>query len=699
MAQDRRSFLAILGSAAAAASIPARWSAHLLGPLDSAVKRDVRAWLDHSQEFGRLDSEKLSRALKHRDNMPPGHIKIASGARWQFVGPQDTLEPTPRIDFGEFPTTGRINAIAFDPSKLGTWYAGSSNGGVWKATNALRTSDPEWKPITDSWPILCVSSIAVDNSGQNVYVGTGDCPASGTLAMGVMKSPDAGTSWTNISPSGFSGSRISRVAIHPDSQSTILAAEFEPGGSIWISPDGGSEWKSVASSAASWLCIEFGVASNGKRSCYAIDTAGALSRSDNGGVSWTQLSTPVKATGTNRPQIACSPLTPGTLYLFSPADAKIWSHSDYGNGSPSTWTDITYNYGDILGQATTYNYCMACSSTTMNVEKKTDVLYVGAFGVWQMVLGTSKWYGVETSYPKTKTKDSNFHPPGHADMHALTISPFDPNMILIGNDGGVYSAQYGPIGFVVIAVNKNLAVSEVYNAAFAKSDPNTLLAGMQDTGTAAPNGSLTQWAHVGGGDGGSCVISPANSAVQFATSDFYDDHVLLYTTNAWKDSQAILSTQVKSPNATSLLIAKESPYIAPPLLLDPFNSNLLYVAGRYLYRFTISTGKWENRLGSQPLASKWEVKSVAIASTDGKTGNLIYTGSKVGEVWMSSDSGAKWTQITGNLPKTTGSNVTEVFAVSVNPKNANDVLVALHKSSGDGGLVWRCSDTTAASPN
>ena len=614
MRQDRRSFLARLGSAAAASLVPVRWDALALEDGDAQQRAEERSWLDNSRELGRLDLEKLKRALRHRDNMQPAKLKIAPGASWQFVGPSDILETKPAI--GQFPTSGRINAIAFDPSNRGTFYAASSNGGVWKATNALTTSDPAWQPMSDNWPILCVSSIAVDNTGQNVYVGTGDCPSSGKLAMGVMKSTNAGVAWSNVSDPFFAGSRISRVAIHPDSQSTILAAEFEPNGSVWVSTDAGTTWTSVVFSVAGWLCIEFGVASNGKRSCYALDKTGALWRADNGVAAWnqwSQLSTPVKATEKNRPQIACSPLTPGTLYMFSPADAKIWSHNNYGNGAASTWQDITYDYADNLTQATGYNCCMACSSTTLNVKKSADVLYVGAYGVWQSVIGSGKWYGVESSQAKN-LKDATL--PGHADMHALAISPFDPSFFLIGNDGGVYSAQYSFLGVVVIPLNKNLAVSEVYKAAYSTSDTKTILAGMQDTGTAASAGNLSQWTHVYGGDGGSCVINPTNSMVQFATCDFYSDLELVYTPDAWKSSNPLLSTKSKPVNATTKLIVAENIEhiknwfsIAPPLLLDPFNLDLLYLATSYLYRYKISTEVWDSQLGKQKLSSKGMVKA------------------------------------------------------------------------------------------
>jgi hypothetical protein len=391
------------------------------------------------------------------------------------------------------------------------------------------------------------------------------------------------------------------------------------------------------------------------------------------------------------------------LYIFSPSDKKIWSHNNYGNGAASTWQDITYNYADNLTQAINYNYCMACSSTTLNVKKATDVVYVGAYGVWQLVIGSGKWFPVESTKPPG-TKDKSV--PGHADMHALAISPFDPNFFLIGNDGGVYSAQYSFLGVVVIPLNKNLAVSEVYKAAYSTSDTKTILAGMQDTGTAASGGNLSQWTHVDGGDGGSCVINPTNSLVQFATSDFYSDLELAYTKDGWNSSNPLLGNRHNKPiNATSKLMVAEASgaknwfSIDPPLLLDPFNLDSLYLATSYLYRYTISTGVWDSQLGNQRLSSVRTVKAVAITSSNGgKSGNRIYTGGKDGKVWMSNDAGGSWNQITGNLHSPSGAGGVEVNAISVNPNNPNDVLVVLYASGENPTFLMRCFNTTAASP-
>lgn len=119
-----------------------------------------------------------------------------------------------------------------------------------------------------------------------------------------------------------------------------------------------------------------------------------------------------------------------------------------------------------------------------------------------------------------------------------------------------------------------------------------------------------------------------------------------------------------------------------------------------MYRWTSTSpaaygGSWENRLGGQVLdGSKNTVQGIAIGSSDGKSGNRICTGAFNGEVWMSDNAGGRWQKINGNLPAKIS-----IGAVSVNSHNADDLVIVLLNNRSDGGLVWRCENTTDPSPN
>src|SRR5262249_9438391 len=88
--------------------------------------------------------------------------------------------------------------LAHDPGGTIAYY-GTSNGGLWKSTNALRF-DAEFRPLSDQSLSLSVGSIALDTRDNPrvpgapamVYVGTGDAKSTGLFGsftgVGILRS-------------------------------------------------------------------------------------------------------------------------------------------------------------------------------------------------------------------------------------------------------------------------------------------------------------------------------------------------------------------------------------------------------------------------------------------------------------------------------------------------------------------------------
>jgi hypothetical protein len=212
--------------------------------------------------------------------------------RWEYAGPTNVGGD----EQGSGSVSGRVNCIACDPNNKGTWYLGAPYGGVWKTTNSGST----WAPLSDDWLYLSVSCIAIDPfDSKNIYVGTGDAPGylnpaalglndpAGGQMMGLVRSQDGGKTWQTCGAEYFGNSTISAVAIDPDHEGVVFAAEFP--GKIWRSPDGGQSWSAVYSASVTvrtrfssytlpidvfWLNIEFNIPSaNQPRVYYASYTA------------------------------------------------------------------------------------------------------------------------------------------------------------------------------------------------------------------------------------------------------------------------------------------------------------------------------------------------------------------------------------------------------------------------------------------
>jgi len=104
------------------------------------------------------------------DTGPPGGSE--SSPTWVSIGPGTIPNGQTDSAVGPLnPVSGRVSAIAVDPSNPDIVYMGGAQGGVWKTTNA-RTSNPIWTPLTDHQPSLAVGDIKIDPVNHNIiYVG------------------------------------------------------------------------------------------------------------------------------------------------------------------------------------------------------------------------------------------------------------------------------------------------------------------------------------------------------------------------------------------------------------------------------------------------------------------------------------------------------------------------------------------------
>jgi hypothetical protein len=193
-------------------------------------------------------------------------------AAWQPLGPNSILSST----FGAL--TGRITALAPDPNDTtgNTLYVGTSDGGVWKSTNAAGSS-PTFNPLTDTLAVfasgtsaiasLSIGALAVQPAANPVLLaGTGD-PNSATDSLygqGLLRSTDGGLTWSLIqfSRDGTTGDHywlglsVSGIAFSTAAPSLVVAAfstatdSAETGAStnystlgLYASTDAGLTWK------------------------------------------------------------------------------------------------------------------------------------------------------------------------------------------------------------------------------------------------------------------------------------------------------------------------------------------------------------------------------------------------------------------------------------------------------------------------
>lgn len=197
---------------------------------------------------------------------------------WIAVGP--TAVETPGYGL----VTGRVTSLALDPADASgnTLYAGTTGGGVWKATNAAASTPSaiSFAPLTDGLETLLsdldgslsIGALTVQPQGTGVILaGTGDPndALDSYYGGGILRSPDGGQTWNLIQRTadpmnncvgaqnyGFAGEGFAGFAWSTTNPQLVVAAVSQayegtlvdaqrPGVSyegLYYSPDAGACW-------------------------------------------------------------------------------------------------------------------------------------------------------------------------------------------------------------------------------------------------------------------------------------------------------------------------------------------------------------------------------------------------------------------------------------------------------------------------
>jgi hypothetical protein len=488
--------------------------------------------------------------------VPLGPVPLASDASGN--GTQDYHQ-----------VAGRATAVAIDPADPSgnTVYIAGAQSGIWKSINAANSvaSNVNWTPIADNQATLSIGAMAIQpgnhDSGQTlILAATGEANNSedSYFGMGILRSADAGNSWTLIpsanngalSFSGLGGTRVAFSSVQTNTAVAAMAASSEgvvegalTGATkrgLYTSLDGGQSWTydalADAGGATDPTSATSVVYNDGANKFFAaVRYHGFYSSPD--GVTWTRLANQpggaLLSAGACPPQAVSNgygcPMYRGEIttvpgrnemYVWfvyisgsgDVADGGIWQSLNGG----ASWTAISgngiTNCGDGYGcgvQQGTYNLELLA----MADGAATD-LYAGAINVFKCQISVVNptcsalpFINLTHVYGCSPVAaPSHVHPDQHSLAGMIPNSGSDSGKALLyfANDGGIYRALDGYSGLTSGTcsgtnqfddLNQNLgSMAQFVSFSQHPSDSNTMLGGTQDNGSPATSTATTNLA-------------------------------------------------------------------------------------------------------------------------------------------------------------------------------------------------------------
>ena len=578
-----------------------------------------------------------------------------SGGKWAPLGPFAFDSP-----YANNGGTGRVNVIRFLPGDTSTIFVGTPDGGAWKSTNGGNS----WIPLTDHIPSLGVSDIAIDPNNPNIiYLATGDAKDAGMYgnpySYGILKTTNGGVTWskTGLSLDITQGVTIPRIVISPVNSSVLLAGVFggnnrgiqksTDGGVTWKQKDGGSIYDIVYNPADPTLIYASGY--------------GNFRRSTNGGETWTAVTSTLPAypgKNVSRTAIGVTPADPNIVYVLYINHTINQIYGLYRS------TDKGLNFQEVLdtsqalpfGMYGEYNLILAVSPTDANT------VFIG-----EQILGKSTDGG------------KHFEDAGadiHYDNHAFVFPTKNSSRYYCGNDGGIFRTTDD--GGTWDDLSGGLQISQLYRIGSAFERPDLLYTGAQDNGIMFMDRNI--WDHfASGADGGECLVDYSNENIVY-----------------WEWQTGYLYRSTDAGQTYKGIAPSSNGHWITPYIIHPKKPQTIYAAYRNVYRTDDRGDHWKTI--SPALAGNDNLKSLAIAPSND---SVIYAGTYI-KLFRTTDAGSTWVDITAGSP--TGDTAALTY-IAVSPSNPKKVWLTFtgftdHQHvyvSSDAGATW--VNITGSLPN
>ena len=657
----------------------------------------------------------------------PAALVLATGSSAALA--QQVAPAIPASAFSQFhwrtigPEGNRFTSAAGIPGDPLTYYVGAASGGIWKTVDG----GVNWKSIFDGHPVQSIGALAISRSDPNViWAGTGEAHIRShiSLGQGVYKSVDAGRTWTltGLEKTG----RIARIAVHPQNPDVALVCALghaygpQPERGVFRTTDGGATWTRVLFVDENTGCSDLIMDASNPRVLFAgmwqieIHTwgrtsggpGGGLFMSRDGGVTWTRQTgrgLPTKPVG--KVALGLSTSNPDRVFVMietgdgipwegkETESGQLWRSDDGGRN----WTLISRDR-NAMGRAHYYSRMVVAPDDP------------------------DEAYFLTASFAKTIDGGTTINvlqrgqAPG-GDHHDMWIDPTNPRRMIVAHDQGLSISQNrGTTWF-----RQRLLNAQMYHVTVDNEIPYNVLGNKQDEPSyRGPSNGRVQgfggdagisrgmWHSVGGGESGWATPDPTNSKLIWSTASgsgmvggivvrFEEDRRQFRNVEVWPQQSNGPADGVKYRFVWDA-----------PLLISPHDHNTIYTGSQHVHRTQDGGQSWQvispdltlndrSRMGSSGgltpdnIGVEYAGVVYGIAESPIAKGT-IWVGTNDGQVQLTRDNGATWTNLTKNIIGLPAWGSVRSIAASRYDAGTAYLTVDFHQMNNRDPFIYRTND-------
>jgi len=682
----------------------------------------------HDPKTNSIPRERLLEAKRYTKQLLKEKGAIP-GISWEERGPNNV--------------GGRTRTILFDASDASNntvWAAGVA-GGIWKSTN-FQSNPPTWSKVDDFFDNLAVTSIIQDPSNANIlYFGTGEgwFNSDAVRGLGIWKSTNAGTTWTQLASTNNSNFYYIQDLII-DTYGNLYAATRS---GLRRSDDGGTTWTQVI--AGRFADLELG-ADNDIYATEGVSSTGVVWKSDdtthgtNLGESgnWVDI-TP--AGSFRRIELSTAPSNANRVYILCQGNGSnnvsdIFRSNNAAGNIGITWTSLPVptiidqnsnpaNYPIFTRNQAWYDLISIVD------PNDADIVYIGGVDACRSTNAGDSWTQISTWSLFAATDDGYGSGQNiHADHHMIVFQPGSSTNAIWGTDGGLdFTTDANNTMSFPSWTNKNNGynITQFYSCATSNEvGGNNFLAGAQDNGTSRFTAAgINAATRIAGGDGGYCHIDEDDPNIQIASSQ---NNGFRVTNNAWGNSTdaSILGgtftsisdydskfnimyaassssefgfiKEVGTNNTTGVTTLANQNNDISAITISPNTDKRVFfglVNGRIL-RVDNADAAVPNSTIITPSGGNSYCSSIAVEVGDDDHLLATYSNYGITSIYETTNGGTSWTAIEGNLPDM------PIRWAIFNPNDSDQALVATEMgvwstdNLDDGSTDWAPTNTMLA---